>query len=87
MAAVVIALDTEREQRVVGRKWDHRPLGPGQMHVQDRLLRQLGAEPEVDRVVLSLDLEAMLTAAAPVDVGVPRRAGRGLRDAVRPSRP
>jgi ABC-type antimicrobial peptide transport system permease subunit len=63
VSTVVLAIDSRREQKLrVGRKWTHRVLGEGEMHVRDSILRQLGVEPNVgDKVALSLDITRLLT--------------------------
>ena len=62
ITVMVLAIDSRQERDLqIGRKWAHRVIGEGEMHVRDSILREMRAEPNVgQKVLLSLPQSFLL---------------------------
>lgn len=59
-SAVLIALDSAREQGIVGREWTHKPLEGARVHASASLLRMIGVTPNNNESLISqFDLLAL----------------------------
>lgn len=74
-SVILIAIDSVLEKKIgIGRSWEHRPLGPNEMHVTSSVLRRMDVLPNTNtNVTLNIDLLGYAqnlagTGLTPVDI-------------------
>ncbi|KAJ9446369.1 FtsX domain-containing protein [Diplonema papillatum] len=61
----IMIADTNREEKIsFGRLWDLRPLGEGECHVKDSILRELNLRANAgEHIIIDIDVQALLDQA------------------------
>nr|CAG4716010.1 unnamed protein product [Naegleria fowleri] len=72
LSGILLIIDTEREEKLgIGRIWPYRPLGEGEMHVRDSILRAIDIVPDRGkRVNMVVDFASLASAFSGSDESI-----------------